>query len=566
MPSFDELLVDVGDFGPYQKMVCFWGCLPGILFAFMFVVVVFLGNAPKHWCMIPTAETVQEQCGWSETELREVSIPQSEHGSFSSCQRFDVDWNRSEISVDWGRSETDMGWNRSEIGCSLSGGWHPSNSTPLVSCDSGWVFEGPHTIISEFELVCEDAWKADLNQAFLNVGLLLGAIVIGYGADRYGRKLCFLISIFGLAVSGVGMIFSPNYAVLLVFRVIQGIFGKGAWMTTYVMVTEIVSSHHRRMVGIMAHIFFSIGIILLPGIAYFIPEWKMLQLTITIPCFLLMGYYWLIPESPRWLFTMKRTKEALEIVTNMAKRNGKTLPPEYNEIELLEPGTEDGSSNHLSPLDAFRKPKMRKYTLILMYAWFTSSVVYQGLIMRLGIVQENLHLEFFISGVVELPSALLFFLTVDRFGRRPPFFLANFIGGLCCLATALIPGDIVWLKSTLAVIGRLAITLGFEIVYLVSTELYPTALRNIGVSMTSSLSDVGGIMAPFFLYRLANVWTELPMVLYGIMSLVYGALVLLLPETKGIDLPETMEDVEALGRNSKDKCDVRSKTDADGVV
>lgn len=36
----------------------------------------------------------------------------------------------------------------------------------------------------KFQLVCENAWQADLNQAFLNVGLLLGALVIGYGADR----------------------------------------------------------------------------------------------------------------------------------------------------------------------------------------------------------------------------------------------------------------------------------------------------------------------------------------------------------------------------------------------
>ncbi|KAG9336266.1 hypothetical protein JZ751_002613 [Albula glossodonta] len=255
----------------------------------------------------------------------------------------------------------------------------------------------------------------------------------------------------------------------------------------------------------------------------------------------------LIPESPRWLFTMKRTKEAMEIATKMAKRNGKTIPPEYNEVrmEFLDPDTEESTSSTPSPLDTFRTPKMRRYTLILM---FTSSVVYQGLIMRLGIVEGNLHLEFFISGVVELPSAIIFYLTVDRLGRRLPFVLTNIIGGICCLATAFIPEDILWLKNTIAVIGRLAITLGFEIVYLVSTELYPTALRNIGVSMTSSLSDVGGIVAPFFLYRLANVWTELPMVLYGIMSLLYGALVLLLPETKGIDLPETVEDVEALGR------------------
>nr|XP_015201468.1 PREDICTED: solute carrier family 22 member 2-like isoform X2 [Lepisosteus oculatus] len=460
MPTFDELLVDIGELGPYQKRVFLLGCIPGILFAFSFVGIVFLGNTPEHWCRNPKVEGLKEKCGWSKEELKNYTIPRSDKGSFSQCERFDVDWNSTDLT------------------CSSPVGFIIANSSqkiPLTACNEGWEFDGSRsTIVSEYELVCEDAWKADLNQAFLNMGYLLGAIVIGYGADRFGRKVCFLFSIFGLALSGVGTIFSPNYTAILVFRAIQGIFGKGAWMTSYVLVTEIVSSRYRRLVGIVAQLFFTIGVIILPGIAYLIPSWKILQLVITLPC-----------------------------------------------------------------------------SILLLYYWFASSVVYQGLVMRIGIIKGNLYLEFFISGIVELPSALIFYLTIDRIGRRIPFVLSNIVGGLSCLITAFIPTDMTWLKTFIAVIGRLGITLGYEIVYIVSTELYPTPLRNIGLSLTSSLSDVGGIVAPFLLYRLASFWIELPMLLYGVMALVYGGLVLLLPETKGIDLPETTEDVEALGKDTK---------------
>ncbi|XP_006625788.3 solute carrier family 22 member 3-like isoform X1 [Lepisosteus oculatus] len=535
MPTFDELLVDIGELGPYQKRVFLLGCIPGILFAFSFVGIVFLGNTPEHWCRNPKVEGLKEKCGWSKEELKNYTIPRSDKGSFSQCERFDVDWNSTDLT------------------CSSPVGFIIANSSqkiPLTACNEGWEFDGSRsTIVSEYELVCEDAWKADLNQAFLNMGYLLGAIVIGYGADRFGRKVCFLFSIFGLALSGVGTIFSPNYTAILVFRAIQGIFGKGAWMTSYVLVTEIVSSRYRRLVGIVAQLFFTIGVIILPGIAYLIPSWKMLQLVITLPCSILLLYYWFIPESPRWLLTLNRTKEAMEIAEHIAKRNGRNLPEKYREMELSEPVPE--RAYNPSPLDVFRTPHLRKFTFILMYAWFASSVVYQGLVMRIGIIKGNLYLEFFISGIVELPSALIFYLTIDRIGRRIPFVLSNIVGGLSCLITAFIPTDMTWLKTFIAVIGRLGITLGYEIVYIVSTELYPTPLRNIGLSLTSSLSDVGGIVAPFLLYRLASFWIELPMLLYGVMALVYGGLVLLLPETKGIDLPETTEDVEALGKDTK---------------
>ncbi|XP_019268266.1 solute carrier family 22 member 3 isoform X2 [Panthera pardus] len=191
---------------------------------------------------------------------------------------------------------------------------------------------------------------------------------------------------------------------------------------------------------------------------------------------------------------------------------------------------------------------------------FTSAVVYQGLVMRLGIIGGNLYIDFFISGVVELPAALLILLTIERFGRRLPFAGSNMVAGVACLVTAFLPEGIPWLRTTVATLGRLGITMAFEIVYLVNSELYPTTLRNFGVSLCSGLCDFGGIIAPFLLFRLAAIWLELPLIIFGILASVCGGLVMLLPETKGIALPETVDDVEKLGSPYSYKCGRRKKT------
>ncbi|XP_030355362.1 solute carrier family 22 member 3-like [Strigops habroptila] len=529
MPSFDEVLKEAGEFGRFQKRVFFLLCQTGITFSFLFVSVVFLGQAPgSYWCRIPGAAEQSELCGWTLEEERNFTVLPLRLGNRSSsgeCERLDVVWD-------------------TPISCTSPLAHYGNGSTgylSLTTCHDNWVYKQPHSsIISEYNLVCGNAWMLDLSQAILNLGFLAGAFTLGYAADRYGRILTYLVSCLGVGICGVIVAFAPNFTVFLIFRFLQGMFSKGTWITCYVIVTEIVGSD-QRIVGIVIQIFFTLGIMILPGIAYLLPTWQGIQLAISLPNFLFLLYYWVVPESPRWLLTRKKGDKALKIMHNIAKHNGKYLSPHYSEITI---NNEEVSNP--SFLSLVRTPRMKRNTLILMYAWFTSALIYQGLVMRLGIVGGNIYLDFFISGAVELPAALLILVTIDRIGRRLPFAISNIVAGIACLITAFLPEDIPWLKMTVATLGRLGITMAFEIVYLVNIELYPTTLRNFGVSLCSSLCDLGGIIAPFLLFRLAAIWLELPLIIFSILAVVCGILVLLLPETKGISLPETVEDVEQL--------------------
>uniref|UniRef100_A0A2K6FES3 Solute carrier family 22 member 3 n=1 Tax=Propithecus coquereli TaxID=379532 RepID=A0A2K6FES3_PROCO len=501
MPSFDEALQRAGEFGRFQRRVFLLLCLTGVTFAFLFVSVVFLGTQPDHyWCRGPSAAALAERCGWSPEEEWNRTAP-ARRGPESPgrpgdgrCQRYLLEAANASAAAP------------GALSCADPLAAFPNRSAPLVPCRGGWRYAQAHaTIVSEVR-----APRSDLEQQnpFLE-GLPFSSL-----SKRYGRTVIYLISCLGVGVTGVVVAFAPNFPVFVIFRFLQGVFGKGTWMTCYVIVTEIVGSKQRRIVGIVIQMFFTLGIIILPGIAYFIPSWQGIQLAITLPNFLFLLYYWVVPESPRWLITRKKGDKALKILRSIAKCNGKYLSPNYSKITV----TDEEVSNP-SILDLVRTPQMRKCTLILMFAWFTSAVVYQGLVMRLGIIGGNLYIDFFISGVVELPGALLILLTIERVGRRLPFAASNIMAGVACLVTAFLPEGIPWLRTTVATLGRLGITMAFEIVYLVNSELYPTTLRNFGVSLCSGLCDFGGIIAPFLLFRLAAVWLELPLIIFGKNSL-----------------------------------------------
>lgn len=70
---------------------------------------------------------------------------------------------------------------------------------------------------------------------------------------------------------------------------------------------------------------------------------------------------------------------------------------------------------------------------------FTSSVLYQGLIMHMGLVGENIYLDFFYSALVEFPAAFIIILTIDRIGRRYPWAMSNVMAGVACLASVFVP-------------------------------------------------------------------------------------------------------------------------------
>ena len=70
---------------------------------------------------------------------------------------------------------------------------------------------------------------------------------------------------------------------------------------------------------------------------------------------------------------------------------------------------------------------------------FTSSVVYQGLIMHVGATGGNLYLDFLYSALVEFPAGFIILVTIDRFGRRYPLATSNLAAGLACFLMIFIP-------------------------------------------------------------------------------------------------------------------------------
>lgn len=137
---------------------------------------------------------------------------------------------------------------------------------------------------------------------------------------RYGRKqaalLATILEIAFIVCSAV----IPELWMFLVFRFLIGTSVGGVMLCFYVLIIELTGKSFRPYSTGLQELALVIGYFTLPIIAYFVRYWRQLQLVTSIPWVISVALYFMIPESPRWLITRGRKKEAIELLTRIATK------------------------------------------------------------------------------------------------------------------------------------------------------------------------------------------------------------------------------------------------------
>lgn len=198
-------------------------------------------------------------------------------------------------------------------------------------------------------------------------------------------------------------------------------------------------------------------------------------------------------------------------------------------------------------LDLFRGRALRGKTLLITFCWIANALVYVAIPYNLENLGGNLFLTYVSQASMEIPATLLNLFTLNRFGRIWPLFCAMMLSGASCLLTA--PGDNwpVALIIILAVLAKFGISSGYDVIYQLAGELYPTVVRGTGIGFCSIVGETFNIIMPYIVH-LAQTYRMLPMIIFGIFAVVGGFCTLFLPETLNQAMPETLVDGESHGK------------------
>lgn len=82
---------------------------------------------------------------------------------------------------------------------------------------------------------------------------------------------------------------------------------------------ELVGPGHRTLVTILVNIAYSLALVLLSFVVWAVRDWRTLALVTTLPFVGLFSFWWVLPESPRWLLAQGKFDEAEEILKKMAE-------------------------------------------------------------------------------------------------------------------------------------------------------------------------------------------------------------------------------------------------------
>jgi putative MFS transporter len=333
-------------------------------------------------------------------------------------------------------------------------------------------------------------------------GQLVGALLFGWIAERYGRMTAMIWSIALFAVMSLACAFAWDYGSLLVLRTIQGVGLGGEVPVAAVFISELAKAHGRGRFVLLYELVFPIGLVAASLIGlWVVPHlgWQSMFVIGALPALLALVLRSLLPESPRWLAVRGRHAEAEKamslIEAETLKATGAPLPPVKPVVATLE--------KPASLADLFGAFYLQR-TLVVWVIWFAAYFVNYGLSIWLPTLYRtvfklplDVSLRYgLITQAVGLLGTLICALTIDQVGRRLWFACSFAAAALALAALAFIPAasaEQVLTFMTIAYFFISTINIG---VYLYTPELYPTRVRALGVGTATAWLRFASMIGP----------------------------------------------------------------------
>ncbi len=433
----------------------------------------------------------------------------------------------------------------------------------VVAALAGFIFGFDTVVISGANLPIKELWHTSpLFHGFFIMsmalwGTVIGAIFGGIPTEKFGRKKVLLWIGILFSISAIGSALAPNPYIFSFFRFIGGLGIGVSSVAAPTYISEISTAKTRgRLVGMYQfNIVFGILVAffsnyLLKGVGG-INDWRWMLGVMAIPSLLYTLMVFGVPESPRWLITIKnnltRAREILVLI-------GADDPDkEVNEIIAANNAIKASVTNEQLFFN-------NKYKAVLWLAFFVAFfnqwsginfILYYApeILERAGLGSKESLANSIAIGSTNLIFTFVGLYLIDRIGRKQLLIIGSFgyIISLAAVAWSFYShaGDVFLLCSLLFFIASHAIGQG-AVIWVFISEIFPNNVRALGQSFGASVHWVFAafitLITPFFLDKDKGIFGHNPWPIFAFFSfMMVMQLVWVLtkvPETRGVSLEE----------------------------
>lgn len=421
-----------------------------------------------------------------------------------------------------------MGWYQWQLFIVVGFGWASDNMWPIVT---SLIFT---PVANEFS-----PSRPPFLTLSQNIGLLVGAAFWGFGCDIFGRKWGFNLTLGLTALWGLVAAGSPNFAAIGVFAALWSFGVGGNLPVDSAIFLEFLPASHQYLLTVL-----SVDWALAQVVANLI-AWPLLgNLTcqqdeectrsknmgwryfliaiggITLIMFLVRFVAFTIHESPKYLMSKGRDEEAVRIVHEVARRNGKTSELTIEDLKACEPEgyvahTDVGTTlkRHLQKINSkqirtlFATKRMALSSGIIIAVWGLIGLGYPLYNAFLPFIQASRGAEFedgstyityrnnLIIATLGIPGALLgaWLIELPYIGRKGALFGSTVATGAFLYASTTATTSPQLLGWNCAF--NLCSSTMYAVLYGYTPELFPTPQRGTGNALTATSNRIFGVMA-----------------------------------------------------------------------
>lgn len=393
------------------------------------------------------------------------------------------------------------------------------------------------------------------------VGCLVGALSAGALSNRFGRKHLLTLAALAFATSSVGVGLANHFAAFVGWRMLGGYAIGLASGISPVYIAEISPADLRGRLVSLNQLAIVTGILLAQLVNWMIARpvppgaspheilvswngqwgWRWMFGVTAVPSLLFLFTTLLVPESPRWLATKGRNKQAFSVLERIGGASHAR-----DVLEELSAITREATAVPLkkSLSGGVKRALILGVVLAVLQQWCGINVIFnyaQEIFAQAGYQISDILFNIVVTGAVNLVFTLVALFTIDRYGRR--FLLLAGVSGLLLIYTVLglfyalhLHGKPM-LVLVLMAIACYAMSLA-PVTWVVISEIFPNRIRgpliSIAIMALWGASFILTYTFPLLNARLGAAGTFLCYAAICLAGLIF--LYFRLPETKGQSL------------------------------